>query len=184
MGESWLFICARPPSNHQTSWRYNHLILHHYGLSNFIKPHTWFWLCCSATTFPPLLLLSFLPHLYRTASVDVLLLKHKDWSLGSDRRISWTSFLNAPGKDLDLLDPFELMSRLRRPSALGWLWPGLGVGCGAMKSSSLSQRSLIHRENLCLTAGFFCPQLFPPGVRSLVLQTERSGATFLGQESG
>lgn len=30
-----------------------------------------------------------------------------------------------------------------------------------MKHSSLHQRSLIHRENLCLAAGFLCPQLFP-----------------------
>ncbi len=47
------FLYVPPPSNQQTSWRYNHLILHHYGLSNCIKPHTWFWLCCSRTTFPP-----------------------------------------------------------------------------------------------------------------------------------
>lgn len=75
MGESWLFICASPSSNHPTSWRYNHLILHHYGLSNFIKPHTWFRLCCSTTAFNPLLLHSFLQHLYGAASVDVLLQK-------------------------------------------------------------------------------------------------------------
>lgn len=40
-----------PSPNHPTSRHYNHLILHHYRLSNFIKPHTWFWLCCRATTF-------------------------------------------------------------------------------------------------------------------------------------
>lgn len=40
-----------PSPNHQTSRHYNHLILHHYRLSNFIKPHTWFWLCCRATAF-------------------------------------------------------------------------------------------------------------------------------------
>lgn len=49
---NWLFI-APPSPSHQTPRHYNHLILHHYRLSNFIKPHTWFWLCCSATAFQP-----------------------------------------------------------------------------------------------------------------------------------
>lgn len=49
-----------------------------------------------------------------------------------------------------------------------------------MKSSSLSQRLLIHRENLCLTAGFLCPQLFPAGDRSSVLRQSGAEATFLG----
>lgn len=47
------FYSPPPSPSHQTPRHYNHLILHHYRLSNFIKPHTWFWLCCSATAFQP-----------------------------------------------------------------------------------------------------------------------------------
>lgn len=91
-------------------------------------------------------------------------------------------------EDVDLIfpgRPFELMSQLQRPPALDWPWPGLGIGsgCGAMKGSSLSQRSLIQRENLCLAVGFLCPQQFPPGVRSSALWQRRAEARF-GRYSG
>lgn len=156
------FLYVPPPSNHQTSWRYNHLILHHYGLSNFIKPHTWFQLCCSITTFPLTITLDFTT-LYRTASVDVLLLKRSTRTgVCSARSLPWHCLC----EDVDLIflrRPFELMLAPATSCTSGL---GIGSGCGTMKCSSLGQGSLIHRENLCLAVGFLCPQQFPQGVRS------------------
>lgn len=112
------FLYVPPPSNHQTSWRYNHLILHHYGLSNFIKPHTWFQLCCSITTFPLTITLDFTT-LYRTASVDVLLLKRSTRTgVCSARSLPWHCLC----EDVDLIflrRPFELM--LAPATSCTWL---------------------------------------------------------------
>lgn len=74
------FLYVPPPSNHQTSWRYNHLIVHHYGLSNFIKPHTWFWLCCSTTTLPP----HYYSHFYHTY-IEVPLLMFCFWNVAQEQ---------------------------------------------------------------------------------------------------
>lgn len=38
-GRKLFFTTAPTPPTPPTSWCCNHLILHHYGLSNFIKPH-------------------------------------------------------------------------------------------------------------------------------------------------
>lgn len=78
------------------------------------------------------------------------------------------------------MGPFELVSRLQRPLALGWPWPGLGIGrrCGTIKCSFLSQGLLIRRENLCLAVGFLCPQLFPQEVRSWGLRQRGAEARF------
>lgn len=88
----------------------------------------------------------------------------------SARRFSPMLFQREPGEDLIFpRRPSELI--LAPATSCTWLavassWHRLWMW---YYEALFTQRSLIHRENLCLAVGFLCPQQFLQGVRSLVL---------------
>lgn len=60
------------------------------------------------------------------------------------QKLLLTLFHRERSEDVDLIfpgRPYELMSWLQRPPALGWLWPGLGTSFGCVYYEALFSRS-------------------------------------------